>query len=214
MSATTLRRSIAIGRSSERLSDPRLTHSFSFDRARWPALGVWTLLVASVCGPVSASAFQLQRAAFSSSAIRIEDGNVVLSGTLGEAGMVGSTGDANYRLRIGFWIPVAGAPSTEAPALIGVPSFVNAVLPAAPNPFRNATSIRFSVASRQPVRLTVFDVAGRRVHTLLDEPKDAGQYAVRWDGRSGEGRSVASGVYFYRLDIGSFTATRKVLRLN
>jgi hypothetical protein len=58
------------------------------------------------------------------------------------------------------------------------------------------------------VGLTVYDAAGRRVAQLLDEPREAGIHQVKWNARG-----VASGVYFVRLDAGSFRQTQRVLLL-
>lgn len=84
---------------------------------------------------------------------------------------------------------------------------------ARPNPFNPMTTIRFGVESRGPVRLVVLDVSGRVVRTLVDGPRAAGAYAARWDGRDGEGRQVASGTYFVRLEGRSGTETRRVTLL-
>ena len=62
-------------------------------------------------------------------------------------------------------------------------------------------------------RLEVYDVAGRRVRTLVDGQVDAGWLAVRWDGRSDRGERVASGVYFCRLEAGGSSVSRKVVVL-
>ncbi len=82
-----------------------------------------------------------------------------------------------------------------------------------PNPFNPTTTIRFSIAADSYVRLIVYDVAGRRVHTLVDENRRADMYQVVWDGRNDSGQQVATGVYFYRITAGKFTHTRKMLLL-
>lgn len=69
----------------------------------------------------------------------------------------------------------------------------------APNPFNPATTIRFAVPANGNVRLTVFDVNGRIVRTLVDGNVVAGNHEVVWDGMDMSGRQVASGVYIYRL---------------
>jgi flagellar hook assembly protein FlgD len=60
------------------------------------------------------------------------------------------------------------------------------------------------------VTISVFDVAGRRVRTLVNSASSAGRYVATWDGRDTEGRAVVSGVYFYRMDAGGFSSVRKV----
>ncbi len=89
-----------------------------------------------------------------------------------------------------------------------------ALHPCAPNPFNPNTTIRYDVPSNGArVAITIFDVAGRRVRALVDGARPAGQQRVSWDGRDDAGRTVASGVYFYRMSSGSFTQTRKMVLL-
>jgi hypothetical protein len=81
-----------------------------------------------------------------------------------------------------------------------------------PNPFRLATTIRYELAESSPVRLEVFDLHGRRVSMLENTPnREPGQYERDWDGRDDSGRPVAVGIYFYRLQAGPFSATRKLV---
>jgi flagellar hook assembly protein FlgD len=68
-----------------------------------------------------------------------------------------------------------------------------------PNPFTSRTDIRFHIARPQPVRLTVYDSAGRRIRRLLDTTPGTGWQQVTWDGRNDAGRSVAGGVYYAQL---------------
>ena len=63
------------------------------------------------------------------------------------------------------------------------------------------------------MQLTIYDMAGRRVRTLVQESKDAGSYDVIWRGLDESGRRVASGVYLYRLEAGSFVGTRRLTLL-
>ncbi len=68
-----------------------------------------------------------------------------------------------------------------------------------PNPFNPSTSIEFTLNKSQSVELSVFDIAGRRVTTLLKGTLGEGDHTVRWNGRSENGASVASGRYSYVL---------------
>jgi hypothetical protein len=83
----------------------------------------------------------------------------------------------------------------------------------APNPFDPTTKIAFDLPSAGHVSLKIYNVAGQCVRTLVNEPRDPGRYSMRWDGRSNSGGAVAHGVYFARLTSGSFTATRKLVRV-
>ncbi len=89
-----------------------------------------------------------------------------------------------------------------------------ALAPAAPNPFARQVRIAFTLAAAGPARLRVYDVAGRRVRTLLDERAlVAGPAEVTWDGRDDAGRDAPGGVYLVRLETGGRSETRRVLRL-
>ena len=85
-----------------------------------------------------------------------------------------------------------------------------------PNPFNPETWIPYQLATPAEVMLTIYDMTGSTVRHLEVGHQAAGMYqsrgrAVYWDGRNGHGESVASGLYFYTLSAGEFTATRKML---
>ena len=87
-----------------------------------------------------------------------------------------------------------------------------------PNPFNPATSITFELPHSARVQLSVFDIQGQKMSSLLKEEKVAGKHIVNWDGTDDLGRRAASGVYFYRIEIRSiengaplYMATRKML---
>jgi hypothetical protein len=82
-----------------------------------------------------------------------------------------------------------------------------------PNPFNPKTSISFDLPESQNVRLVVFSADGRRIVTLLDEQVNAGRHSVAWSGRDEHGVSVASGVYFARIQAGPLKETHKMLLL-
>jgi len=68
-----------------------------------------------------------------------------------------------------------------------------------PNPFNPATTIDLSLARTGPVTVTVFNIRGERVRTLLDEHLEAGRHEILWDGTDQRGRASSSGVYFYEV---------------
>jgi hypothetical protein len=84
---------------------------------------------------------------------------------------------------------------------------------AAPNPFVDNTSIRYSIPSRQHVSIEVYNILGQKVRTLVDEAKEANSYVAEWDGRSDAGARVSSGIYFYKMVSGEFAATKKAVLL-
>jgi hypothetical protein len=77
-----------------------------------------------------------------------------------------------------------------------------------PNPFNPNTSIKYSIAERNAVSLKVYDVLGNEVATLVNTSQDAGAYEIDFDAAS-----LASGLYFYTLQAGNFTSTKKMILL-
>lgn len=87
-----------------------------------------------------------------------------------------------------------------------------------PNPFNPATTFRFNIQGSKfkvPLHTTlkIYNVLGQRVKTLVDEPKKPGNYEVIWDGKDDKGKEVASGIYFYKLTVGSGQEVRKMVLL-
>jgi hypothetical protein len=80
-----------------------------------------------------------------------------------------------------------------------------------PNPFNPMTRIEFAVSQKARVNLSIYDAAGRRVRVLVNEAMEAGDYETAWNGRSDTGRSVASGIYFCRLCVGTVVETKKMV---
>lgn len=82
-----------------------------------------------------------------------------------------------------------------------------------PNPFNPQTNISFTLANPGDVTIEVYNVIGQKVRTLLNQPMDAGEHSVVWDGANENGHAVASGVYFYKLQTENFSSTKKMLML-
>ena len=82
-----------------------------------------------------------------------------------------------------------------------------------PNPFNPSTTIEFATESRAEVRLRIYGVDGTLVRTIVDSALPAGSHTTLWDGTDERGRAVASGVYYYRLDAGAASATRRMVLL-
>ena len=83
--------------------------------------------------------------------------------------------------------------------------------PNVPNPFNPSTAITFRLPAPGPVSLEVFDMRGRRVKVLFRGGAEQGNHTVYWDGTGVDGRRLASGVYFYRLQAGQESITRKMI---
>ena len=86
-----------------------------------------------------------------------------------------------------------------------------AIYAVAPNPFNPKTEIRFALKESERVKITIYDLRGRRVNDLIDKVFFAGRHAVTWDGRDQSGRRVSSSVYFARLQAGDVTLSRRML---
>ncbi len=82
---------------------------------------------------------------------------------------------------------------------------------ATPNPSTGRTTIGFALPRQSGVRLELYDVAGQLVRTLVGRVYPAGIHRAEWDGRDGRGRTVASGLYLYRMRAEGFEATQRVL---
>ena len=80
-----------------------------------------------------------------------------------------------------------------------------------PNPCNPETTIEYSIAVSARVKLGIYDAAGHMVVLLVDEVRPAGSYEAIWNGKSAGNTPVASGVYFYRLESGGKTLTKKLL---
>ncbi|MBK8233662.1 MAG: hypothetical protein IPK72_24575 [Candidatus Eisenbacteria bacterium] len=114
-------------------------------------------------------------------------------------------------------VPILGPASTctlpsdvSSEELAATPFGITAVTP---NPIRDVATIRFHLPARGAVELSVFDVGGRRVHTLVDETLDAGAHELAWDGRGSTGVRLPAGVYWATLSTGSARSERRMVYL-
>lgn len=80
-----------------------------------------------------------------------------------------------------------------------------------PNPFNPLTAIEYQLPEAKWVSVEVFDISGTRVALLEDGLRDVGSHRITWDGSDSEGRAVASGSYFVRLQTAEGAQARKVL---
>ncbi|RMF61659.1 MAG: T9SS C-terminal target domain-containing protein [Calditrichaeota bacterium] len=82
-----------------------------------------------------------------------------------------------------------------------------------PNPFNPSTTIQYQVLEAAPLRLEIFNLLGQRIQTMVDGYHARGTYTIHWDGRDAQGNSVASGIYFYRLQSKNSVLTKRMLLL-
>jgi len=87
-----------------------------------------------------------------------------------------------------------------------------------PNPFNPSTTIHYTLPAASNVTLNIYNILGQKVRTLVNEQQIVGEHVVRWDGTNDAKRSVATGVYFYRIEIkasdrSEYTMVKKMLLL-
>jgi hypothetical protein len=82
-----------------------------------------------------------------------------------------------------------------------------------PNPFTASTKIEYYVPEKQNVQLQIFSSDGRLLRSLVDGPQKMGEYAALWDGKTDNGQIMAMGSYYYRLKVGDFVSSKKMVEL-
>jgi subtilisin family serine protease len=125
---------------------------------------------------------------------------------------IGELSWANFKrnpLRTGnSFDPTTGIPHNN------VPAFTNALNQNFPNPFNPITNISFSLAEESFVELTIYNIKGQLVKTLVSDTKNEGVHVVNWNGTDDAGKNVTSGLYFYKLRTdGDYTSVRKMILL-
>jgi len=161
--------------------------------------------------PPAAAGKVLRAGAMSAGGMPATSRNFRSDGTLGQSTPIGTAQSGDRTLFAGFWygkLRFLDPSGTDDP-----PRLVDRLLGNHPNPFNPLTVIRFVAAQPGPAVIEIHDLRGIRIRTLLRESVPAGNHAVPWDGTDDAGRTVASGTYFYRLRIGEFEASHKMLLL-
>ena len=82
-----------------------------------------------------------------------------------------------------------------------------------PNPFNPITTIRYSIPKAEHVTLKIYDELGKEVSTLVNENEEAGNHEVQFNSQANDNKQLASGIYFYRLTTGNFSAVKKIILL-
>ena len=82
-----------------------------------------------------------------------------------------------------------------------------------PNPFNPSTTISFDLPKESKVEISVYNIKGQKVKTMMNDILPAGNHSVVWNGKNDNNKSVSSGIYFYRITAGDFTDTKKCVIL-
>lgn len=80
-----------------------------------------------------------------------------------------------------------------------------------PNPFNPTTTIEYDLPKDAYVKLVIYDILGREVVTLVDEPQNTGYRSVKWQGNDKSGILLSSGIYIYRITAGYFNRSKMML---
>ena len=127
-----------------------------------------------------------------------------LSFTIGES-LIGYSDNSSTKSYAGFWYTYNESLTTNVQDQNFVPSEFK-LEQNYPNPFNPVTTINFSLPERSMVTLKVYNIVGEDVAILINEEREAGIHSVNFDANR-----LSSGVYFYKIQAGSYTSTKKML---
>ena len=82
-----------------------------------------------------------------------------------------------------------------------------------PNPFNPVTTLRYDLPENGYVNITIYDMLGRKVKTLINQTQDAGYRSVIWDATNDYGKPVSAGIYLYQIQAGEYISTKKMALL-
>ena len=82
-----------------------------------------------------------------------------------------------------------------------------------PNPFNPITTLRYDLPENSLVSITIYDIMGREVKSLINQTQDAGFRSVLWNATNDYGKPVSAGVYLYQIQAGEFVQTKKMVLL-
>ena len=118
----------------------------------------------------------------------------------------------SLRNAVSVWLSVSDTPTT-----VGERETQTSLVPQTPtlsqnypNPFNPQTVIDYTLTHQSQVRLSVFNLMGQRVATLVEGHRTTGSHSVVWDGTDRDGKRLSSGVYVYRLETDGMVETRKM----
>ena len=152
--------------------------------------------------------YQIVRSVIAAGATPMTSGSYRVDGTIGQA-VIGIASNGTYENRQGFWY-------TFTPSGNGVK--VNRDADANgfalgqnyPNPFNPSTSIEFSIPERSKVTIRIMNLLGEEVHApIVDEVKEPGKYTIEFS----DADNLPSGTYIYRMDAGTFSASKRMVLL-
>ena len=180
-----------------------------------PFIG-FSILLLAIPVATSRAGYVILSDAVSSSGCGAQSSNYLLGVTIGQT-VIGKSSSGSYIETAGFrhWgmppscpVGVRNEPGLDLPLPEEYSLFQNY-----PNPFNPVTTIAYSLPEAVHVRLEIYNVLGQRVRTVVDEPQLAGYKTVQWNGRDAHEQEMAGGIYFYRLEAGTYSSSKKLLLL-
>jgi hypothetical protein len=82
-----------------------------------------------------------------------------------------------------------------------------------PNPFNPVTTLHYDLSENSDVKITIYDMLGREVKTLINKTQDAGSMSVIWNATNDYGKPVSAGIYLYQIQAGEYISTKKMVLL-
>jgi hypothetical protein len=82
-----------------------------------------------------------------------------------------------------------------------------------PNPFNPVTTLRYGLPENSLVNITVYNLLGKQIKTLINKTQDAGYKSITWDATNDYGKPVSAGIYLYRIQAGKYISTKKIVLL-
>ena len=122
----------------------------------------------------------------------------------GQDQLLVESGDASFTVQVGVGVTLETDDLDISPTKFALEQNY-------PNPFNPETNIEFDVAKSSLVKISVFDLAGKEVITLVNENLDVGTYNIKWRGIDDKGNTLPSGVYFYEMRSADFISMRKLI---
>lgn len=168
------------------------------------APGAFTLDVTDSTGSTNVASFTADLSALADSAVTVFASGFLVPGTNEPA--------------FGLFAALPGGAVVELPVVVGIADNANipttfAISQNYPNPFNPTTSIKYQLPQTADVTITIYNLLGQKVRTLVNEKKEPGYYEVAWNGLNDHDVQVATGLYIYRIKAADFVSSKKMLLL-
>lgn len=147
---------------------------------------------------------KIKQSVISNSATVVSNGKQKLAGTLGQT-ITGKSNNSTYSSSAGFWYQHINSLTRVKEIEAAIPKKFQ-LYQNFPNPFNPSTTIQFALPKKAKVLMTLYDILGREVTTLINEEREAGIHQVIF-----QANELSSGIYFYRIQADQFHQTKKLI---